>query len=211
MFVCVVAPTVALIVMRNAYFYHEHIYKTTSSVLRRLVPVVWHNVGIVSKMRLAMHILAFFKKLQRWVPNVKHVFRFKIEFTYNYILYCSYYHDFRGTLEKEVLLLLIAPLVSSLYLPFLTFASQLLAPLNMDKLELDQWLYSKEQKGFNEQLVVVLFEWYDVTAINSYFDFNWLTFFGFLGSIVWLCSSKETNRPIGRSFRTVLHKNVSCT
>lgn len=94
-------------------------------------------------------------------------------------------------------------------LPFLTFASLLLAPLNMDKLELDQWLYSNEQKGFNEQLVVVLFEWHDVTAINGYFDLNWICFFGFLASILWLCSSKETNPPNGISFTSVFHKNVS--
>lgn len=120
----------------------------------------------------------------------------------SYILY-------RGTFENEVLLLLITPIVSSMILPFLTFASRLLAPLNIDKLELDQWLYSDEKKGFNEQLVVVLFEWYDVTAINGYFDLNWLCFFGFLASILWLCSSKETNRSNDGTFNSVFHKNVS--
>lgn len=65
MFVCAVVPTVVLILMRNAFFFHEQWNNATSPFLRKLVPAVWHSVGIVAKMRLAMHALAFFKRLER--------------------------------------------------------------------------------------------------------------------------------------------------
>ncbi|CAL8126282.1 unnamed protein product [Orchesella dallaii] len=178
MFVCALMPHVVLIVMKNVYFMHEQWNHTSSAYMRQLVVVVWHNVGVVAKMRLAMHALAVFKKMDR------------------------------GPIEKEALLLLVTPIVAAMILPFLTFASSLLAPLNMEKLELDQWLYSEEKKGFNEQLVVVLFEWYDITAINGYYDLNWLCFFGFLATILWLCSWKETTTSDDGSFSNVFHKNM---
>jgi len=66
MIVCAFIPHVTLIVMRNVYFMNEQWNQTSSTFMRQLVVLVWHNVGIVAKMRLAMHALAVFKKLERY-------------------------------------------------------------------------------------------------------------------------------------------------